>query len=79
MTNCDAKPTMRLFMYMANKTKHLRIRLTLEQFNRLTEALVIKQKTKSSLVREALKDYIDGNSNGNDKQNQKNNKNQKTS
>jgi hypothetical protein len=78
MTICDAKQTARLFMNMTNKTKHLRVRLTEEQFNRLAEALIIKQKTKSSLVREALNEYMVGTNNGVDKQDQKNNKNKKT-
>jgi predicted DNA-binding protein len=65
-------------MGMTNKTKHLRIRLTEEQFNRLAEALIIKHKTKSSLVRDALNDYMDGTNNGVEKQNQKKNKNQQS-
>ncbi len=70
MTICDAKETTRLFMDMRNKTKHLRVRLTEEQFNRLSEALIIKHKNKSSLVRDALNDYIEGN-NKIEKQNKK--------
>jgi hypothetical protein len=78
MIICDAKPTTGLFIGMTNKTKHLRVRLTEEQFNRLAEALIIKHKNKSSLVREALNEYIDGNKRGIDKQNNKNNRNKKT-
>jgi metal-responsive CopG/Arc/MetJ family transcriptional regulator len=78
LTICDAKQTARLFMNMTNKTKHLRVRLTEEMFNRLAEALIIKQKTKSSLVRDAISDYMDRTNNGIDKQNQENNKNKKT-
>jgi hypothetical protein len=74
MTICDAKyQTNRLFISMKNKTRHLRVRINEEQFNKLTEALIIKQRTKSSLIRDALNDYIDRNDNGSDKQNQKNN------
>lgn len=49
----------RVFIGMTNKTRHLRIRLSEEQFNRLAEALIIKHKTKSSLVRDAINDYVD--------------------
>lgn len=62
---------------MSLKTKHLTIRLSEEQFNRLAEALIIKQETKSSLVRDAINDYMDVTDDGVDKQNQENNKNKK--
>jgi predicted DNA-binding protein len=59
------------------KTKHLTIRLSEEQFKKLADTLVIEQRTKSSLLRDILSDYIDGNKGGIDKQNQNKNKNQK--
>lgn len=43
----------------------------------MAEALIIKQETKSSLVRDAINDYMDVTDDGVDKQNQENNKNKK--
>jgi hypothetical protein len=40
----------------------------------LAEALILKQKSKSDLVREAIADYMDGTDNGIDRQNQQNKK-----
>jgi len=62
---------------MTKKTKHLTIRLTEEQFKKLADTLIIEQRTKSSLMRDILSDYIEGNKVGIDKQNRKNKKNQK--
>jgi predicted DNA-binding protein len=63
---------------MEKKTKHLRIRITEEQFKKLADILVIEQKSKSLLMREILEDYLEGNKSGNDNQDKKNNRNIKT-
>ena len=63
---------------MTKKTKHLTIRLSEEQFKKLADTLVIEQRTKSSLMRDILSDYIDGNKGGIDNRDQKNNINKKT-
>jgi predicted DNA-binding protein len=47
-------------MSMTKKTKHLRIRLSEEQFQKLADVLIIEQKTKSVLVRDAINDYLEG-------------------
>jgi hypothetical protein len=61
MTICDAKQTNTIFIIsMKNKIKHLRVRLSAKEFDKLTEVLVIKETTKSSLVREALNTYLEG-------------------
>ena len=67
-----------IFINMSLKTKHLTIRLTEAQFKKLAETLLIEQRTKSSLMRDLLSDYIDRNNSGINKQNKKNNKNPKT-
>ena len=77
MTNCNAKPNTRLFIGMEAKNKHLRIRLTERQVMRLAEVLLEKQKNKSTIVRAALDDYMDGTEKRIDRQNQKNIKNKK--
>jgi hypothetical protein len=59
-------------MGMIKKTKHLTIRITEEQFKKLADLLVIEQRTKSSLMRDILCDYMDGNKRGIDTQNQGN-------
>jgi hypothetical protein len=59
MTICDAKQTNPIFIGMTKLNKHLRVRLSAEEFDKLTEALIIMHKNKSSLVREALNDYIE--------------------
>lgn len=69
---------MQIFINMSLKTKHLTIRLTGEQFKKLADTLVIEQRTKSSLMRDILSDYIDGNKNRIDKPTQTQNKSQKT-
>jgi hypothetical protein len=43
---------------MMKKTKQLRIRITEEQFKRLADALLDEQIRKSSLLREAIDDYL---------------------
>jgi predicted DNA-binding protein len=40
-------------------SKQLRIRLTPEQFRELTKAISKTKKSKSSLVRAALEDFLD--------------------
>jgi hypothetical protein len=64
---------------MSLKTKHLTIRLSEEQFKKLADTLVIEQKTKSSLMRDILSDYMDGNKSRIENKNQKNNVNLKSS
>jgi len=64
---------------MSKKTKHLTIRLSEEQFRKLADTIVIEQKTKSSLMRDILSDYMDGNKSSIEKKNQKNNVNLKSS
>jgi len=59
---------------MSLKTKHLTIRLSEEQFKKLADTLIIEQRTKSSLMRDILSDYIDGKKSGIDRQNLKNKK-----
>jgi hypothetical protein len=54
------------------KPKHLSIRLSVEQFKKLEDNLLIEQKTKSSLMRDILSDYMDGNKSSSEKKNQKN-------
>ena len=44
---------------MNSKTKHLRLRITEEQFQRLADALIEEEKTKSALIREALQNYLE--------------------
>jgi len=63
---------------MKRKTKHLTIRLTEDQFKKLADTLVIEQRTKSSLMRDILSDYMYGNKSGFDKQTQIHNKNNKS-
>jgi hypothetical protein len=59
------------------KTKHLTIRITEDQFKKLADTLIIEQRTKSSLLRDLLSDYIKGNKSEMNRQNQKKNNNQK--
>jgi hypothetical protein len=54
---------------MERKTKHLRIRITEEQFKKLADNLVIEQRTKSSLMRDILCNYLDMNYKRPEKQN----------
>ena len=66
-----------IFMIM-RKTRHLTIRLSGELFNKVADKLIIEKRTKSSLLRDLLSYYIDGNRSGIENQNQCNNKNKKT-
>lgn len=71
-------PLWAIFIDMSKKTKHLTIRLSQELLKMLEDTLVIEQRTKSSLMRDILSDYMDGNKSKIDKRNEKNNKNKKT-
>jgi hypothetical protein len=71
---CDTFSGMQIFMDMSLKTKHLTIRLSGEMFQKLAETIVIEQRTKSSIMRDLLSDYMDENKRGIDKQNLKENK-----
>jgi len=68
---------MQIFIDM-KKPKHLSIRLSVEQFKKLADNLVIEQKSKSLLMREILEDYLDGSKSRIDKPTQTHNKSQKT-
>ena len=46
-------------MYMAKKTKHLRIRITESQFKMIADALISEERNTSRLVRNALNQYLD--------------------
>ena len=59
-------------------TKHLIVRITETQFKRLADALITEQKNKSTIVRAALDNYMDGTDRKINKQYQMNNKNKKT-
>jgi len=66
-----------IFINMSIKSKHLIVRITESQFKRLADALITEQKNKSTIVRAALDDYMDGTDKEIDRKNQKNNKNKK--
>jgi hypothetical protein len=66
-----------IFINMSLKSKHLIVRITESQFMRLADALITEQKNKSTIVRAALDDYMDGTDKGIDRKNQKNNRNKK--
>jgi hypothetical protein len=59
--SCDTNPRFEIFIAMKRKTRHLRVRLTEQQFRNLAEVLILEQKNKSSVIREALKKYIEKN------------------
>ncbi len=40
--------------------RHLRIRISEEQFRKLAEVAIIEQRTISSLIRDLLFEYLDG-------------------
>lgn len=56
---------------MIKMTKHLRIRLSKELSNKLEQVLIFEQRSKSSLVRDALTEYIEGNYSKIENQNKK--------
>lgn len=60
-----------ILINMKKMTKHVTIRISEEQFKKLADTLVIEERTKSSLMRDILCDYIDGNKSRNEKRNQK--------
>jgi len=57
------------------KTKHIIVRITEDQFRKLADVIIEEQKNKSTIVRTALDNYIDGTDTMIYKKNQKNNKN----
>ena len=56
------------------KTKHLIVRISESQFKRLADALITEQRNKSTVVRDALDNYLDRQIY---KESPKNNKNKK--
>lgn len=60
------------------KTKHLIVRISESQFQRLASELFSKHKNKSCLVRDALDNYMDGKERMTDNQNKKDIKNKKS-
>jgi metal-responsive CopG/Arc/MetJ family transcriptional regulator len=60
-----------IFIDMKKMTKHLRIRMTEEQFKKLADVLVEEQKSKSTVIRDALQMYLGehNNRNGSQKEN----------
>ena len=44
---------------MNRKTKHLRLRITEEQFRKLADALIDEERSKSALIREAINNYLE--------------------
>jgi hypothetical protein len=48
-----------IFINMNKKTKHLRVRVTEDQFGKLADALIDEERSKSALIREALQNYLD--------------------
>jgi predicted DNA-binding protein len=49
-----------IFIGMKKMTKHLRIRITEQQFKNLANLLVEEQKSKSAVIREAIQKYLVG-------------------
>jgi hypothetical protein len=47
-----------IFMVMAKKTKHLRVRLTESQARRLVSLIILEQRSKSQVIRDALNRYL---------------------
>ena len=50
-----------IFIVMNKKSRHIRIRITEDQFKKLSYSLIQEQMTKSSLIREVLNDYLEKN------------------
>jgi hypothetical protein len=65
-------------MDMKKLTKHLRIRLTEEQVKKLADTIINEQENKSTVVRIALDNYLDGTDSKINKQNKNKNKDKKT-
>lgn len=55
-----------IFIVMKKMTKHIRIRITEQQFKNLADLLVEEQKSKSAVIREALSKYLVGHHSRND-------------
>ncbi len=49
-----------IFIGMDRFDRHLRIRISEEQFRKLAEAAIIEQRTISSIIRDLLCEYLDG-------------------
>ena len=49
-----------IFIGMDRFDRHLRIRITEEQFRKLAEVAIIEQRTISSIIRDLLSEYLDG-------------------
>jgi predicted DNA-binding protein len=47
-----------IFIDMKKMTKHLRIRMTEEQFKKLAGVLVKEQRSKSTVIRDAVHMYL---------------------
>jgi hypothetical protein len=60
------------------KSKHLIVRITESQFKKLADMLVNENKNKSTILREALDNYMAESKRRIEEQNQINNKNKKT-
>jgi metal-responsive CopG/Arc/MetJ family transcriptional regulator len=50
-----------IFIDMKKMTKHLRIRITEQQFKNLADLLIEEQRNKSEVIREAINTYLVGN------------------
>jgi hypothetical protein len=46
---------------MDKKSRNIRIRITEDQFKRLSDSIIQEEMTKSSLIREILQDYFEKN------------------
>ena len=66
------------YLLSMKKTKHIIVRITETQFNRLADALITEQQNKSSIVRAALDKYMDEPNKSPDKQSQSHNTNKKS-
>lgn len=51
-------PVLQIFINMTKMAKTLTVRLTEEQFRKLANTLVKEERSKSSLMREALHKYL---------------------
>jgi metal-responsive CopG/Arc/MetJ family transcriptional regulator len=51
---------------MKEFTKHIRIRITEQQFKNLADLLVEEQKSKSAIIRDALNKYLVGHNSTNE-------------
>jgi len=57
-----------IFIGMKNMTKHLRIRMTEELYKKLADVLGEEQRSKSSVIRDALQLYLGEHNNSNESQ-----------